>query len=105
MQLVVCEKPSVAQAVAKVLGAGERRDGYLEGEGYLVSWCVGHLVGLAAADAYDARYSRWALADLPIVPKEWKLAVFPDTRKQFDILKGLMGRSDVSEIVEATDVG
>lgn len=104
-KLVVCEKPLVAQAVAKVLGAGERRDGYLEGEGYLVSWCVGHLVGLAAADAYDARYSRWALADLPIVPKEWKLAVFPDTRKQFDILKGLMGRSDVEEIIEATDAG
>ena len=104
-QLVVCEKPSVAQAVAKILGAGERRDGYLEGGGYLVSWCVGHLVGLAAADAYDARYSKWALEDLPIVPQEWQLAVSPATRKQFDILKGLLGRPDVSEIIESTDAG
>lgn len=104
-QLVVCEKSSVAQAVAKVLGAGERRDGYLEGGGYLVSWCVGHLVGLAAADVYDARYSKWALEDLPIVPQEWQLAVFSATRKQFEVLKGLMGRPDVSEIIESTDAG
>lgn len=102
---MVCEKPSVAQAVAKVLGAGQRREGYLEGGGYLVSWCVGHLVGLAAADAYDARYSRWALEDLPILPREWKLAVSPATRKQFEVLKGLMCRPDVSEVIEGTDVG
>lgn len=104
-QLVVCEKPSVAQAVAKILGAGERRDGYLEGGGYLVSWCVGHLVGLAAADAYDTRYSKWVLEDLPIVPQEWQLTVSPATRKQFEILKGLMGRPDVSGIIESTDAG
>ncbi len=104
-QLVVCEKPSVAQAVAKVLGAGQRRDGCLEGGGYLVSWCVGHLAGLAAADAYDARYSRWALEDLPIVPEEWKFTVFLATRKQFEILKGLMSRPDVTGIVESTDAG
>lgn len=104
-RLVVCEKPSVAQAVAKVIGAGKRGDGYLEGGGYLVSWCVGHLVGLAAADAYDARYSRWVGEDLPILPREWRYMVFPATRKQFDILKKLMERADVSEIIEATDVG
>ena len=104
-RLVVCEKPSVAQAVAKVIGAGKRGDGYLEGGGYLVSWCVGHLVGLASADAYDARYSRWAGEDLPILPREWRYTVFPVTRKQFDILKGLMERPDVSEIIEATDAG
>ncbi len=104
-RLVICEKPSVAQAVAKVIGAGKRCDGYLEGGGYLVSWCVGHLVGLAAADAYDARYSRWAREDLPILPKEWRYTVFPATRKQFDILKKLMERPDVSELIEATDAG
>lgn len=104
-KLVICEKPSVAQAVAKVIGAGKRRDGYLEGGGYLVSWCVGHLVGLAAADAYDARYSRWAREDLPILPREWRYTVFPATRKQFEILGKLMERPDVAEIIEATDVG
>lgn len=104
-RLVVCEKPSVAQAVAKVIGAGKRCDGCLEGGGFLVSWCVGHLAGLAAADAYDARYSRWAREDLPILPQEWRYTVFPATRKQFDILKKLMERPDVSEIIEATDAG
>lgn len=104
-RLVVCEKPSVAQAVAKVIGAGKRGDGCLEGGGFLVSWCVGHLVGLAAADAYDARYSRWTGEDLPILPREWRYTVFPATRKQFDILKSLMERPDVEEIIEATDAG
>ncbi|MCM1221259.1 MAG: DNA topoisomerase 3 [Lachnospiraceae bacterium] len=104
-RLVICEKPSVAQAVAKILGAGQRREGYLEGAGFLVSWCIGHLAGLAAADAYDARYSRWALEDLPILPKEWKLTVAPATRKQLEILKGLMARPDVEELIEATDAG
>lgn len=104
-RLVVCEKPSVAQAVAKVIGAGKRCDGCLEGGGFLVSWCVGHLAGLAAADAYDARYSRWAGEDLPILPQEWRYTVFPATRKQFDILKKLMERPDVTEIIEATDAG
>lgn len=104
-RLVVCEKPSVAQAVAKVIGAGKRCDGCLEGGGFLVSWCVGHLAGLAAADAYDARYSRWAREDLPILPQEWRYTVFPATRKQFDILRKLMERPDVEEIIEATDAG
>lgn len=104
-RLVVCEKPSVAQAVAKVIGAGKRCDGCLEGGGFLVSWCVGHLAGFAAADAYDARYSRWAREDLPILPQEWRYTVFPTTRKQFDMLRKLMERPDVSEIIEATDAG
>ena len=105
MQLVIAEKPSVAQSIARVIGAGERKDGYMEGNGYIVSWCIGHLVELAQPDAYDARYSRWAGEDLPILPQEWRYTVFPATRKQFDILKKLMERPDVSEIIEATDVG
>lgn len=105
MQLVLAEKPSVAQALSKVIGATNRRDGYLEGGGYIVSWCVGHLVELAAADAYDPRYSKWAREDLPILPESWRFAVSGSTKKQFDILKSLMERPDVTELVEATDAG
>lgn len=103
--LVVAEKPSVAQSIAKVIGAVGKQDGYLEGNGYLVSWCVGHLVELAAADSYDPRYSKWSLEDLPILPGPWKFAVSKATKAQFDILKKLMTRADVTELVEATDVG
>lgn len=105
MQLVLAEKPSVAQSIAKVIGATGRKDGYLEGGGYVVSWCVGHLVELAAADGYDPRYSHWVREDLPIVPEPWKFAVSGSTKKQFDILKSLMERPDVTELVEATDAG
>lgn len=105
MQLVLAEKPSVAQSIAKVIGAMGRKDGYLEGGGYIVSWCVGHLVELAAADGYDPRYSHWVREDLPIVPEPWKYAVSGSTKKQFDILKSLMERPDVTELVEATDAG
>ena len=87
MQLVITEKPSVARAIAQVLGASDKRDGYFEGSGWLVGWCVGHLVELATADAYDPRYSKWTYADLPIVPSEWQYRVLPDTRKQFDLLR------------------
>lgn len=104
-RLVIAEKPSVAQAIAKVIGATARRDGYMEGGGYIVSWCVGHLVELAAADAYDPRYSHWAREDLPILPEPWRFIISGDTKKQFDILKSLMERPDVSELVEATDAG
>lgn len=104
-QLVIAEKPSVAQSLAKVLGATARRDGYMEGEGYVVSWCVGHLVELAAADAYDPRYSHWTREDLPILPEPWRFVVSGDTKKQFDTLKSLMERPDVAELVEATDAG
>ena len=104
-QLVIAEKPSVAQAIAKVIGATARRDGYMEGGGYVVTWCVGHLVELAAADAYDPRYSHWTREDLPILPEPWRFVVSGDTKKQFDTLKSLMERPDVTELVEATDAG
>ncbi len=92
-------------SLSKVLGARSRKDGYVEGNGWLVSWCVGHLVELAPADAYDPRYSKWAYDDLPIIPQPWQFQVLPDTRKQFNILRQLMGREDVDTVVCATDAG
>ena len=105
MRLVVAEKPSVAMALSRILSAGTRRDGCMEGSGWLVSWCVGHLVEPAGADAYDPRYSQWAYEDLPILPRAWKYRVLPDTKKQFDILTTLMRDSRVDSIVCATDAG
>lgn len=105
MQLIITEKPSVAQSIAKVLGAQKRQDGYLEGNGYLVSWCVGHLVELAMPEAYDEKYSRWRYDDLPILPERWKYQISSATRKQYDILKNLMKRDDVAELVNACDSG
>ncbi|MBR0312908.1 MAG: DNA topoisomerase 3 [Oscillospiraceae bacterium] len=105
MQLVISEKPSVAMSIAKVLGAKSRKDGYVEGGGWLVSWCVGHLVELASADVYDPRYSKWAYDDLPIVPQEWRYTVLPDTKKQYDVLAALMADERVDGIVCATDAG
>ena len=105
MKLVLAEKPSVAQSIAKVLGAAQREDGYLEGNGYVVSWCVGHLVELAQPEAYDAKYSKWAYADLPIFPMDWQYEVSAGTKKQFGILKKLMAREDVASLVCATDAG
>lgn len=105
MKLIICEKPSVGAAVAKVLGVAQKKDGYLEGNGYAVSWCVGHLVGLAAADSYDGRYSRWDRKDLPILPDPWKFQVSPATKKQYGILKALMEREDVEEIINGCDAG
>ena len=105
MKLVLAEKPSVAQSIAKVLGANKREDGYLEGNGYIVSWCVGHLVELAQPEAYDAKYSKWAYADLPIFPADWRYEVSAGTKKQFAILKKLMARDDVASLVCATDAG
>ena len=104
-KLVICEKPSVAQSVGKVLGATKRCDGYLEGAGFIVSWCVGHLVELAQPEAYGETYAKWRLEDLPILPEKWRYQVSPSTKKQFQVLKGLMGREDVDSIVEATDAG
>ena len=92
-------------SLSKVLGATARRDGYMEGDGWLVSWCVGHLVELAPADAYDPRYSKWAYGDLPILPDPWQFQVLPDTKKQFNILRQLMGRDDVEAVICATDAG
>lgn len=104
-KLVIAEKPSVALALAKILGAYQRQDGYMEGNGYLVSWCVGHLVGLAQPDAYDEVYKKWRKDNLPIIPEIWKWEVADDKRTQFKVLKELMFRSDVDELVCATDAG
>ena len=105
MKLVLAEKPSVAQSIAKVLDANKREDGYLEGNGYIVSWCVGHLVELAQPEAYDAKYGKWTYADLPIFPSDWRYEVSAGTKKQFGVLKKLMARDDVASLVCATDAG
>ena len=94
-KLVVAEKPSVAQSLARVIGATKRQDGYLEGNGYLVSWCVGHLVELSAPERYDERFTKWRLEDLPILPEHFLYEVSAGTSKQYQILKGLMERPDV----------
>ena len=103
--LVVAEKPSVAMSYAKVLGATSRQDGYLEGNGYLVSWCVGHLVELAPPNVYNAKYVKWSIADLPILPQKWQYLVSTSTKKQFGILQKLMHRPDVESVICATDAG
>lgn len=105
MQLVIAEKPSVAQTIAKVLGAAERKDGYVQGNGYIVSWCVGHLAALVNPESYDEKYKAWSFETLPIIPETWKFGILPSTKKQFYILKELMFRSDVDELVCATDAG
>ena len=104
-KLVIAEKPSVAQSIAKVIGATNRKDGYMEGNGYLVSWCVGHLIEPVNPEYYDEKYEKWRYEDLPILPKKWKYQVSESTRKQFKILKELMERDDVESLVEATDAG
>ena len=104
-KLVVAEKPSVAMSYAKVLGATSRRDGYFEGNSYLVSWCVGHLVELAPPNVYDAKYVKWSIADLPILPERWQYLVSASTKKQFGILQKLMQRPDVDSVICATDAG
>ncbi len=105
MQLVIAEKPSVAQTIAKVLGAAERKDGYVQGSGYIVSWCVGHLAALVNPESYDEKYKAWSFETLPIIPETWKFGILPSTKKQFYVLKELMFRSDIDEIVCATDAG
>ena len=104
-KLVIAEKPSVAQSLAAVIGANTRKDGYLEGNGWRVSWCVGHLAGLADADSYDPKYAKWRYDDLPILPSDWKMSVGRDKKKQFDILKKLLCAPDVTEVVNACDAG
>ena len=104
-KLIVTEKPSVAMAYAKVLGATNRQDGYLEGNGYLISWCVGHLVELSPPNVYDAKYVKWSIADLPILPQKWQYLVSASTQKQFGILQKLMHRPDVKSIVNSCDAG
>ena len=103
--LVIAEKPSVARSIAGVIGANKKQDGYMEGNGYLVSWCIGHLVSLADAGTYDPRYKKWAYDDLPILPQEWQYIIPDEKKKQFDILRSLMERPDVDGLVCATDAG
>ena len=105
MILVIAEKPSVAQSIAAALGVKEKKDGYIEGGGYLISWCVGHLVQLAEAAAYGEQYRKWSYDNLPILPQNWQYTVAADKGKQFKILKELMHRADVSEVVNACDAG
>lgn len=104
-KLVICEKPSVAKSIASALGVTSRADGYFEGNGYLVSWCIGHLVGLADAAAYDDRYKKWRYEDLPILPDPFRYVVSEEKAAQFHILCSLMERPDVTELVNACDAG
>ena len=103
--LVIAEKPSVAQSYAKNLSAYKREDGYLEGESCIVSWCLGHLAEYAQPEEYEPKYEKWQFDDLPILPEAWKLKVSKDKKKQFDVLKGLMNRSDVEYLVNGCDAG
>ena len=105
MKLVIAEKPSVARTIAAALGVTETKDGYMEGAGYVISWCIGHLVGLAEAAAYGDQYKKWSYDTLPILPEEWKFTVAPEKQKHFKTLKELMGRADVTEVVNACDAG
>lgn len=105
MKLVIAEKPSVAISIAKVIGANNKKDGYYEGNGYRVSWCVGHLIQMANPDAYDEKYAKWNMADLPIIPSEYKYDVAKSTKKQFNILKKLMNDKEVDMVINACDAG
>ena len=104
-KLVICEKPSVAKSIASALGVTSRADGYFEGGGWLISWCIGHLVGLADAAAYDDRYKKWRYEDLPILPNPFRYVVSEEKAAQFHILRSLMERPDVTELVNACDAG
>lgn len=105
MILVIAEKPSVARSIADVIGARKKQKGYLEGNDYLVSWCVGHLVELAAPAAYDAKYAKWRVEDLPILPVSWQYSVAAATKPRFNILRSLMNDRCVTDIICATDAG
>lgn len=103
--LVIAEKPSVAISIAKVIGATKKKDGYYEGNGYKVSWCVGHLIQMANPDAYDGKYAKWNISDLPIIPKQYKFEVAKATKKQFNILKKLMNDKEIDIVINACDAG
>lgn len=103
MELYIAEKPSVGRTIASVIGANERRDGYWEGNGRMVSWCIGHLVALAMPEAYRSDYQRWRYSDLPILPDKWQYSVVAETKKQFELLRRLMHDSRVTSLVCATD--
>ena len=105
MKLVIAEKPSVAISIAKVIEATKKKDGYYEGNGYKVSWCVGHLIQMANPDSYDEKYAKWNMADLPIIPREYKYEVAKATKKQFNILKKLMNGKEIDMVINACDAG
>ena len=105
MELVIAEKPSVALSISKIIGAKNKKDGYYEGSGYRVSWCVGHLIQMANPDAYDEKYAKWNMADLPIIPKEYKYEVAKATKKQFNTLKKLMNDQKIDTVINACDAG
>ena len=105
MQLVIAEKPTVARSIAGVIGATEKHDGYLQGNGYLVSWCIGHLVSFADAGRYDERFKKWRYEDLPILPEMWQCIIPDEKKQQFDILRSLMEHPDVTGLICATDAG
>ena len=104
-RLVIAEKPSVGKAIAAVLGAHGREDGCFIGNGYIVSWCFGHLAELAAADTYDEKYGKWRCEDLPILPQPWRYSISEDKRRQFDLLREFMRSNEVSEVINACDAG
>ncbi|HEL0724029.1 TPA: DNA topoisomerase 3 [Streptococcus equi subsp. zooepidemicus] len=105
MKLVIAEKPSVAISIAKVIGANKKKDGYYEGNGYRVSWCVGHLIQMANPDSYDEKYAKWNMADLPIIPREYMYEVAKSTKKQFNTLKKLMNDKEIDMVINACDAG
>ena len=105
MKLVITEKPSVAQSIALVLGAKSRKDGYFDGNGYIVSWCLGHLFELARAESYGEKYAKWKREDLPIIPAKWEFVISKDKNERFAILRELMLRNDVTEVICACDAG
>ena len=105
MKLVIAEKPSVGVSIAAVLGAKKRQEGYMEGNGYLVSWCIGHLCDFVNADVYDAKYSKWRYDDLPIIPNPWSYQTDEKKVKQYTVLKTLLDRKDVEEVINACDAG
>ena len=105
MKLVIAEKPSVARSFAEILGATTKKDGYIEGNGYLISWCVGHMIQLASTEAYDSRYAKWTRKDLPIFPEPMQYEVIPGTKAQYKVLESLLRRKDVESVICATDAG
>lgn len=105
MKLVIAEKPSVGRSIAKVIGAKNKKEGYYEGNGYIVSWCIGHLVQMANPETYDEKYKKWRIEDLPIIPKEYKYEVSKSSKKQFNILKRLMSMKEVDTVINACDAG
>lgn len=105
VQLVIAEKPSVARSIATVIGATEKQNGYWQGGGYLVSWCIGHLVSFAEAGQYDEKYCKWRYEDLPILPQPWQFIVPDEKKQQFEIVRSLLNRPDVDSVTAATDAG